>query len=206
VCSSDLKVERATAEADTPAAAAAMDAALTETDLLMRMLTTLLQIARAEALRGQADLPRIAPASILAELADLYEPLAQDADIALDLAVDQQVPPLPLNRELLSQAISNLIDNALRYGGGAILLRLDRRESSGVAYVRLSVEDNGPGIPADQHGQALRRFGKLDTARSGPGAGLGLALVDAVAGLHGGRLLLEDNHPGLAARILLPAL
>lgn len=198
------KVDRAAAEADNPAAASAMDAALAETDLLMRMLTTLLQIARAEALRGPTDMPPIAPASILIELADLYEPLAQDADVALTVAIDAEVPPMAINRELLSQAVSNLIDNALRYGGDAIILRLDRRMADGAAWAVMSVEDNGPGIPPEQREAALRRFGKLDSARSGPGAGLGLALVDAVARQHRGRFRLESAEPGLAARILLP--
>jgi signal transduction histidine kinase len=198
------KVERAADEADTPAAATAMEAALVETDLLMRMLTTLLQISRAEALRGRTELPMIAPGSILEELADLYEPLAQEADVALAVRIDGGIAPMALNRELLSQAVSNLIDNALRYGGGAILLRLDRRQAEGRSWAAMSVEDDGPGIPPERHEQALRRFGKLDSARSGPGAGLGLALVEAVARLHGGRLMLDDVAPGLAARILLP--
>lgn len=198
------KVERAAEEADAPAAVAAMDAALLETDLLMRMLTTLLQIGRAEALADQGDLERIVPSSILEELADLYEPLAQDAGVALSVTADADVPPMPLNRKMLSQALSNLIDNALRYGGTKIVLRLGVHETSDGRRIALAVEDNGPGIAPDQRSQALRRFGKLDSARSGPGAGLGLALVQAVARLHGGHLALEDNSPGLAALIFLP--
>ncbi len=112
-------------------------------------------------------------------------------------------PSTSLHRELLSQALANLIDNALRHGGegGAITLRLARPEGE----VRFQVEDRGPGIAAGDRAEARRRFGRLDPARSKPGAGLGLALVEAVARLHGGRLELGDNAPGLIAAIALPA-
>jgi signal transduction histidine kinase len=198
------KVERALEEADSPAAGAAMEAALAEADLLMRMLATLLQISRAESPRSTADFPLIAPATILAELADLYEPVAQDKGVTMLLALDESVPAQRLDREMLSQALSNLIDNALRYGGDRITLRLDRRPVDGAPGIALSIEDNGPGIPAERHDEARRRFGRLDAARSQPGAGLGLALVEATARLHRGYLLLDDVEPGLAARLVMP--
>ena len=198
------KVERALVEADSPAAGAAMEAALAEADLLMRMLATLLQISRAESPRSNADFPPIAPATILAELADLYEPVAQDKGVTMLLALDESVPAQRLDREMLSQALSNLIDNALRYGGDRITLRLDRRPVDGALGIALSIEDNGPGIPAERHDEARRRFGRLDAARSQPGAGLGLALVEATARLHRGYLLLDDAEPGLAARLFMP--
>ena len=109
---------------------------------------------------------------------------------------------MPLHRELLSQAIANLLDNALRHGaaGGEMTLRLARAG----AGVTVAVEDRGPGIAEADRPQAIKRFGRLDSARSAPGAGLGMALVDAVARLHGGRLELADNAPGLIARMVLP--
>jgi len=195
------QVERAAIQADTPAAASAMEAALGEADRMMRMLTTLLQIGRAGAMTAGGDLPAIAPGSLLAELAELYEPLAEDAGVVLTLEVGD-TPPLPLHRDLMSQAISNLIDNALRYGAPGGALRLGAAVADGA--VVLSVSDTGPGIAADQLAEARRRFGRLDTARSHPGAGLGIALVEAVAHMHGGRLELGDAGPGLAARIVLP--
>lgn len=198
------KVERALVEADSPAAGAAMEAALAEADLLMRMLATLLQISRAESPRSTVDFPLIPPATILAELADLYEPVAQDKGVTLLLALDESVPAQQLDREMLSQALSNLIDNALRYGGDRITLRLDRRPVDGAPGIALSIEDNGPGIPPERHDEARRRFGRLDAARSQPGAGLGLALVEATARLHRGYLLLDDAEPGLAARLVMP--
>jgi signal transduction histidine kinase len=108
-----------------------------------------------------------------------------------------------LHRELMTQAITNLIDNALRHApsGGEVTLRLTGQGSD----VRIQVEDRGAGIAAEDREQAIRRFGRLDNARSTPGAGLGLSLIEAVARLHGGRLELGDNAPGLVAVIVLPA-
>ena len=106
------------------------------------------------------------------------------------------------HRELLGQAIANLIDNALKYaaGGNLIALQLERMD----AQVLISVADNGPGILADHREEALRRFGRLDAARPAGGAGLGLSLVSTVAHLHGGQLTLDDAAPGLIAKLTLP--
>jgi signal transduction histidine kinase len=113
------------------------------------------------------------------------------------------VPQVRLHRELLSQALANLIDNALRHaaGGGEVALSLELE----LEEVRFVVADRGVGIPAADRAQALSRFGRLDLARSLPGAGLGLALVESVARLHGGTLDLADNGPGLRATIAIPA-
>ncbi|MEJ8631574.1 sensor histidine kinase [Sphingomonas sp. I4] len=102
----------------------------------------------------------------------------------------------------MSQALSNLIDNALKHGaaGGQVTLRL-RDGAEGILF---QVEDHGPGIAEADHAQALKRFGRLDTARTTPGAGLGMALIEAVARLHGGRFELGDNAPGLVARVVIP--
>ncbi|MEG8022047.1 sensor histidine kinase [Sphingomonas aerolata] len=118
------------------------------------------------------------------------------------MAIDDRPPAMALHRELLSQAITNMIDNALRHGasGGTVTLRLIER-GDGVA---IQVEDRGPGIAVADRAQALKRFGRLDSARTTPGAGLGMALVEAVARLHDGRFELGDNAPGLVARIVLP--
>ena len=100
------------------------------------------------------------------------------------------------HRQLLAQALSNMLDNALHYGAAGGEIRLFAKASdSGLA---LGVADHGPGIAQADHTEARRRFGRLDTSRSAPGAGLGLALVEAVAHLHGGTLHLDDNRPGLA--------
>lgn len=191
----------AASSAPTPAQRDAALAGLTaETDLVMRMLTVLLEISRSEAVTRDA-LVTLDPAGLIEEIADLYAPVAEDAGLRFALDI-QPAPPARLHRELLSQAIANLIDNALRHAGqgGEIALSL----SSADGALRITVADRGPGIaPADQD-RARSRFGRLDSARSLPGAGLGLALVDAVARLHGGRLELADNDPGLIAAIVIP--
>ena len=104
--------------------------------------------------------------------------------------------PLFGHRQLLAQAISNLIENAIRYGasGGEIRVRVE----PGERQIRIEVADRGPGIPAERREEARRRFGRLDSSRSDEGAGLGLALAESIAHLHDGKLLLEDNKPGLA--------
>ena len=202
------KVERAAALAGDPAASASMDQALAETDILLRMLATLLQISRAEAGIAASELPLVDPAGLLTGIAELYEPVAQESGIELLTDIVTGLPPARLHHDLMSQAISNLIDNALRYGeGGRILLalgRVDAAEQDGRACFAFCVTDSGPGIDAADMEVARRRFGRLDRARSKSGAGLGLALVDAVARFHGGELLLEDACPGLKARIVLP--
>jgi len=133
--------------------------------------------------------------------------VAEDAGIRFVVAIDDRPAPLSLHRELVSQALANLVDNALKHGvpkqAGAereIVLRLCCRPDG----VAIQVEDRGPGIAARDRAQAMKRFGRLDSARSTPGAGLGLALIDTVARLHGGRFELADNAPGLVARLVLP--
>lgn len=122
--------------------------------------------------------------------------------------MEVQAPPglvVPIHRQLMDQAIGNLLDNTIRYGAGAISLAVEPRDGA----MAISVADEGPGIPQHQHEEALRRFGRLDEARGGWGAGLGLALVEAVAHLHGGRVELAENRqsrsgqPGLKVTLVL---
>lgn len=174
---------------------------LIETDLVMGMLTTAIEISRSESM-ARDRLQPARPADLIAALSDLYEPVAEEAGLRFALVIDAAPPPMPLHRELLSQAVANLIDNAMKHGaaGGEVTLRL----SMAASEVAIAVEDRGAGIAEADRAQALKRFGRLDAARSTPGAGLGMALVDAVARLHGGRFELTDHAPGLVARIILP--
>jgi signal transduction histidine kinase len=195
------KTEQAVLQPEGPGREAALGGLLAECDLIMRMLTTMIEISRAE----QVSRDRFVladPAALVAEIADLYEPLAEDAGFAFTLETEAAPVRLPLHRELLSQAVTNLVDNALKHGaaGGEVTIRL--REFGG--ELAIEVADRGPGIAAEDRAVALRRFGRLDAARSTPGAGLGMALVEAVARLHGGRFELGDARPGLVARIVLP--
>jgi signal transduction histidine kinase len=195
------KTEQAVLIADPAARETALGGLLVETDLVMRMLTTVIEISRAEA-ASRDRFTLVHPAELLQVLVELYEPVVEEAGLAFRVETDAGLPPMRVHRELLSQAIANLIDNAIRHGGsgGEVRLMLTRTETG----VGITVADRGPGIPEEDRAQALRRFGRLDSARSTPGAGLGMALIEAVARLHGGEFELGDNQPGLIARILLP--
>lgn len=171
-------------------------------DALMRILTAALEISRSEALTGRNQFTWFDASDFAAKLTEMYEPLAEEDDVVL--RYERPPRPIPLfgHRQLLSQAVSNLIENAIRYGSsggeiGVAVRGLPRR-------VRIEVADRGPGIPSELHDEARRRFGRLDSSRSNEGAGLGLALAEAIAHLHGGELLLEDNRPGLLAALDLP--
>jgi signal transduction histidine kinase len=106
------------------------------------------------------------------------------------------------HREIFGQVLSNLIDNALKYGGDRIILSARKMDGQ----VQIMVTDNGPGIAEEQRHEALRRFARLDSARHISGAGLGLSLAAAVAHLHGGTLTLGDAAPGLRVSLMLPAM
>lgn len=195
------KTETAIFVADPAQREAALGGLLIETDLVMRMLSMLIEISRSESV-SRDRLTSLEPAALVEEIAELYAPVAEDAGMRFMTVLDARPSRLILHRELMTQAIINLIDNALRHAaaGGEITLRLTAQGSD----VRIQVEDRGAGIAVEDREQALRRFGRLDNARTTPGAGLGLALIEAVARLHGGRLELGDNAPGLIAAIVLP--
>jgi signal transduction histidine kinase len=193
------RAEQAVELTDPAAREAALAGLLTETDLVMRMLSTVIEISRSEtASRDRFTL--VDPAALLAEIADLYEPVVEEGGRPFALALDAAPAPMPLHRELLSQALGNLVENSLKHGAGALTLALGENGEG----ITIEVRDRGPGIAEADRAEALRRFGRLDAARTTPGAGLGMALVDAVARLHGGRFELADHAPGLVARIVLP--
>ncbi|HVJ01373.1 MAG TPA: HAMP domain-containing sensor histidine kinase [Sphingomonas sp.] len=181
---------------------AALAGLIAETDLVMRMLMVLLEISRSEAVPRDALVP-FDPVALVEEIADLYAPVVEEAGLRFAVTVPPgPVAQLPMHRELLSQALANLIDNAMRHAGQGDEIALALAAEPDV--LRFSVADRGPGISPADRAQALARFGRLDRARSLPGAGLGLALVDSVARLHGGKLELGDNAPGLVATIAVP--
>lgn len=179
---------------------APLESALAEADTLLGTFNALLAIARTEA-ATQQDMEPVALATVIDDALELYRPLAEEKRIALERQ-DEPVPPLRGNRHLLSQAIANLFDNAVKYTpeGGRIEVSLAAR----AAEIVVAVADSGPGIPAEDRERATRRFVRLDRSRSTPGNGLGLSLVEAVARLHGGRLVLADNAPGLRAELRFP--
>jgi signal transduction histidine kinase len=173
-----------------------------QADSLMRILTAAIEISRSEAQTGRNQFSWFDAGELAAELTEMYEPVAEEAGAPLRYAMPERAVPLFGHRQLLAQAISNLLENAIRYGssGGAIEIGVDRADGK----VRIEVADHGPGIPAELRSEALRRFGRLDASRSDEGAGLGLALAEAIAHLHDGELRLEDNQPGLLTMLELP--
>lgn len=187
----------------------ALERTIEEADGLIKTFNALLSIARLEAGAGGDNRESLDLAALVADVAELYEPVAEERGIDLRAEVDESVP-VRGNRQLLGQAIANLIDNALKYGvlgpaqgnGHApeVVVRASRRD--GVAEI--AVSDRGPGVPESERERVLDRFVRLEASRSEPGSGLGLSLVAAVARLHGGALRLEDNAPGLRIVISLP--
>lgn len=186
---------------------AALEANIEESDNLIRIFNALLMIARLEAGSARDSLADFDAAEAVRDVAELYEALAEEAGIPLEVSVE---PDLPVHgsRELLGQAVANLLDNALKYSAPAepgvparAVTVSARREGD---HATIIVADHGPGIPEGDRGRVLERFVRLETARTRPGFGLGLSLVAAVAHLHGGALRLEDNGPGLRAVIEVP--
>ncbi|MEJ8573091.1 ATP-binding protein [Microbaculum marinum] len=188
----------------------ALETTIEESDRLIAVFNGLLMIARAEAGASGASFATVDLAEAARDVVDLYEPVAEDAGLTLEVDAPEDVS-IEGNRELIGQAIANLVDNALKYG------RPDPEapdsEGRGVTVAvrrvgpraEIAVCDAGPGIPPAARGKVVERFARLEESRSAPGAGLGLALVAAVARLHDGTLLFEDNGPGLKAILDLPA-
>jgi signal transduction histidine kinase len=173
-----------------------------QADALMRILTAVLEISRSEAQTGRKQFAWFDVGELAAELAEMYDPLVEERGARLEYAPPKRPVPLFGHRQLLAQAVSNLVENAIRYGsgGGEIAVHV----TPGERQIRIEVSDRGPGIPPDRLAEARRRFGRLDSSRSDEGAGLGLALAEAIAHLHQGELVLEDNRPGLVTVLQLP--
>lgn len=192
------------ADVDAAGTRTVLEGMISEADQMIRTFDALLMISRVEAGSHPVIKTRVDVAGIVADVCELYEPLAEEAGATLVFAPS---PPVQasVSRELIAQALSNLIDNALKYGvadGGGARITVRLELTDGVC--RLSVSDDGPGVPADQRERVLERFYRLDQSRSLPGSGLGLSLVQAIARVHGGRLALEDAAPGLRVVLEFP--
>jgi signal transduction histidine kinase len=193
---------------------AALERTIEESDGLIRTFNALLMIARAESGQARDNMDDFDAADVANGIHELYEPLAEDGDMAL--RVRTQPAPLHGNRELISQALANLVENAIKYGkpvavaqplsAGAVAVNkeilIEAKREGG--QVLLSVADHGTGIPEADRKHAVERFVRLEASRTQPGSGLGLSLASAVATLHGGELRLGDGHPGLIATLAIP--
>ncbi|MFM2044437.1 MAG: hypothetical protein RLY86_3013 [Pseudomonadota bacterium] len=182
-----------------------LEQAVEETDRMLSVFKAILDIAAAESGRARADFTAVDLRDIAADTVELYEPAADDRGLTLDLLADlspDAVAVVTGSRQLLAQALSNLVENALKYTptGGRVSIRVE-----GGGQPRLIVADTGPGVPAAERERVLERFVRLEAHRGTPGHGLGLSLVAAIARLHGAELRLEDNAPGLRVVLVFPS-
>jgi len=186
---------------------AALESTIEESDGLIRTFDALLMIARAEAGEARHGMADFDANDVARSVVELYEPFAEEKGLQLITDIDGSLP-VHGSRELVGQALANLVDNAIKYGangraGEENEIRVATHRENGSAL--LTVADHGAGIAPEDRGRAVERFVRLEPSRSRPGVGLGLSLAAAVARLHGGELKLEDNSPGLRVTLTLPA-
>jgi len=174
-----------------------IDAAVQETDRLIATFNSLLLIAEAEAGSVRESLEPFSLGDVIEGIGELYGPLADEKSLDFKVSKPLSSPAIRGNRNLISQAVANLVDNAIKYTppGGAVAVGLEQSADG----PQLVVSDSGPGIPAEERLRVTERFVRLESSRHSPGTGLGLSLVAAVARLHDAELVLEDNRPGLRA-------
>ena len=186
----------------------ALEVALAETDHLLKTFNTVLAIARLQA-GGAPDPVVFDAADLAADMAELYEPAAEDKGLEFSAEIERGLM-IEGNQPFLAQALANVIDNAIKYtpSGGAVMLRARRRSSGDIEY---SVTDTGPGVPEADRGRVVERFVRLDNSRTQAGSGLGLSLVSAVLEAHSGRVQLDEGPgayggfgPGLRVALVLP--
>jgi signal transduction histidine kinase len=180
-----------------------VEESLEELDSIVETFEALLRITQLEAGARKARFCDVDLGSVLAEVADIYEPVVEEAGDSLESAVPTSLKGrIRGDRELLTQLFANLIENAIRHSPKGIRIGVSLLNQVG-RYVAV-VWDTGPGIPTDERGNVFRRLYRLERARSTPGSGLGLSMVAAIADLHGASLELHDNKPGLRINVIFP--
>jgi signal transduction histidine kinase len=196
------RIETALRQPDSPEAyRTALEQTIAEADSLITLFNALLSIAEVESSAKPGNAALLALAPLARDVVELYEPVAEGKRVALSLAIDAE-PTIRGHGQLLSQALVNLLDNAVKYtpSGGSVSVTVE----TGKEGPRVTVADTGPGIPEADRERVLQRFVRLEASRQTPGSGLGLSLVAAVARLHRARLVLSDNEPGLRASLIFP--
>lgn len=181
---------------------AAIDAAIADSDKLLAMFAALLRIAQIEAGARHAGFEDVEPALLLARAGDLYKPVMDDAGHPFDVRTSP-CRAIRGDPQLLLQLLANLLDNAVHHTpAGARVSLSAEMDGERPSFV---IADEGPGIPAEDRQKVFRRFFRREQSRTTPGSGLGLALVAAIGELHGARIALHDNDPGLCIRVSFPA-
>jgi signal transduction histidine kinase len=171
-------------------------------DSVLRIFSSLTRISQIEASDRTAAFRTINLAEIVSEVVELYDAAAEEKGGQLDTVGDQRVL-ITGDRDLLFDAVSNLVDNAIKHGREAGRVTVEVKETD--AGASIAVSDQGPGIPGDEIRNVFKRFYRLERSRQTPGNGLGLSLVAAVARLHGAQIETLDNAPGLTVRMWFPA-
>jgi signal transduction histidine kinase len=175
-----------------------IEQSISELDGILETFSALLRIAQIESGARRAAFSEARLGQIVSAVSETYIPVAEDRGQCLEAAVES-VPTIHGDRELLTQLVANLIENAIRHCPAGVKISVNLHQNAGVPT--LCIADTGPGIPASEHESVFRRFYRLESSRTTPGSGLGLALVKAVADLHGAAVELSDNHPGLRVTV-----
>jgi signal transduction histidine kinase len=196
-----LRAELESALGDGHPTSAAVEETIADADVMLTTFNALLRIARIESGSQRAGFAEVDLAPLAQDVAELYEPVAADKDQTLLVEVPRSALVIG-DRDLLFQALGNLVDNAVKYTpeGGRVTLRIRPLADT----IAVEVTDSGPGIPPELRGEVFRRFFRADHSRSTPGSGLGLSLVQAVIQLHGASIELGDNGPGLRVTVRVP--
>jgi signal transduction histidine kinase len=174
---------------------------LADLDGVLRMFSSLMRISQIETIDRTAAFRTVNLAEIASEVVELFDAAAEDKSGCLNIVADQRVL-VTGDKDLLFDTVANLVDNAIKHGREAGHVTVEVAQSDGGAVI--SIADDGPGIPADEYQRVFKRFYRLERNRLTPGNGLGLSLVDAVARLHGARIEMRDNAPGLNLRLWFP--
>ncbi|KQZ16373.1 histidine kinase [Mesorhizobium sp. Root552] len=183
----------------------ALEATISESDQLIKTFNAILMISRLEAGYSSENLAKVDLSAAIRDVVELYEPVAEEGGVTLEAAPMESIE-IDGNRELIGQALSNIVDNAIKYSTDAsekpaVLVKLERADGQ----IRLVVTDNGQGIPNEEdRARATERFVRLEKSRSQPGSGLGLSLAKAIMKFHRGRLDLLPANPGLSVVMSFP--
>jgi signal transduction histidine kinase len=189
-------IERAAAANDRERAQQALDAVSLDIDRMLRLISATLEISSTEAGAGKQDFEEFDLSQLLVDISEIYNPIAEEQGMRIAVETPAALPYVG-NRQSIGRAVANLVENAVKYGGGLIELGAEDKGS----FVQLHVSDRGPGIPQELREHALGKYRRLEEARTSEGSGLGLALARAVARMHGGEIELGENEPGL--RVIL---
>lgn len=181
---------------------AAVERAMADLDGIVSVFQALLRISEIEAGARRSAFAPVDLVPLLADLTELYDAVAEERGMVLQTDIAPSLPAFG-DRDMIQQAVANLLDNALKFSPEGGVIRVSAAVEAGT--VRITVADQGPGIPEEDRQRATERFFRGESARSTPGSGLGLSLVQAVAHLHGGEIVLSDAGPGLVAVLTLSA-